>query len=145
MKNILLIMFVLFISCSSKENNKTSDDFVNSSDSVIINSVNNIKELDTIQRVSDSITEEKVVKVITDIKYLTKTVEKLKIEKLQLSKELKVSKQNVRIDTVFIETKKSFWGKEKKTVKIKSDIQIIETIDSTSTKQTLDTIINNKN
>jgi hypothetical protein len=140
MKKILLIMFVLLISCSPKESNKTSDNLVNSSDSVLVNSVNNIKVCDTVQRVSDSITQEKVGKVITKIKYLNNTVEKLKIEKLQLSRELKVSKQKVRIDTVFIETKKSFWGREKKTIKTKSDVQSVETIDSTSTKQTLDSI-----
>lgn len=133
-------MFVLLISCSPKESNKTSDNLVNSSDSVLVNSVNNIKVCDTVQRVSDSITQEKVGKVITKIKYLNNTVEKLKIEKLQLSRELKVSKQNVRIDTVFIETRKSFWGKEKRTIKTKSEVQSTETIDSTSTKQTLDSI-----
>jgi hypothetical protein len=140
MKKILLIMFVLLISCSPKESNKTSDNLVSSSDSVLVNSVNNIKVCDTVQRVSDSITQEKVGKVITKIKYLNNTVEKLKIEKLQLSRELKVSKQNVRIDTVFIETRKSFWGKEKRTIKTKSEVQSTETIDSTSTKQTLDSI-----
>lgn len=133
-------MFVFLFSCSPKESNKTNDNLINSSDSVLVNSVNNIKICDTVQRVSDSITQDKVVKVITKIKYLNTTVEKLKIEKLQLSRELKVSKQNVRIDTVFIETKKSFWGKEKRTIKTKSEVQSTETIDSTSTKQTLDSI-----
>jgi hypothetical protein len=56
------------------------------------------------------------------------------LKKLQLSKELKISKQNVRIDTVYIETKKSFWGKEKKTITTKTNSQDTESIDSTSTK-----------
>ena len=133
-------MFVLLISCSPKESNKTSDNLLNSSDSVLVNSVNNLKVCDTVQRVSDSITQDKVSKVIIKIQYLNNIVEKLKIEKLQLSRELKVSKQNVRIDTVFIETRKSFWGKEKRTIKTKSEVQSTETIDSTSTKQTLDSI-----
>lgn len=133
-------MFVFLFSCTPKETNKTTDNLVNSSDSVLVNSINNIKVCDTVQRVSDSITQGKVVEVITKIKYLNNTVEKLKIEKLQLSRELKVSKQNVRIDTVFIETKKSFWGKEKKTIKTKSDVQSIETIDSTETKEILDSV-----
>lgn len=133
-------MFVLLFSCSPKENNKTSDNLLNSSDSVLVNSVNNIKVCDTVQRVSDSFTQNKVGEVITKIKYLNSTVEKLRIEKQLLTKELKVSKQNVRIDTVFIETRKSFWGKEKKTIKTKSDAQSVETIDSTSTKQVLDSI-----
>ena len=119
-------MFFLLVSCGNNETKtiKTPD---NNVDSTIIKSINNIKVSDTIQRKSDSITQERIVKVITNINYLTNTVQKLKIEKLQLSK------QKVRIDTVFIETKKSFWGKEKKTITTKSDSQDIETIDSTRT------------
>jgi hypothetical protein len=119
-------MFFLLVSCGNNETKtiKTPD---NNVDSTIIKSMNNIKVSDTIQRKSDSITQEKIVKVITNIKYLTNTVKKLKIEKLQLSK------QKVRVDTVFIETKKSFWGREKKTITTKSDSQDIETIDSTTT------------
>ena len=133
MKNIILFIVFLLISCGNKEDNKIKNESIVIVDSAIVNSQNNIMVYDTVQKKSDSITHEKVVKVITDIKYLTNTVEKLKIEKLQLSKELKISKQNVRIDTVFIETKKSFWGKEKKTIKTKTDTQDIETIDSTTT------------
>lgn len=132
MRNIILFTVFLLISCGNKEDNKIKNKSIVIADSAIINSQNNIMVSDTVQKKSDSITHEKVVKVITDIKYLTNTVEKLKIEKLQLSK------QNVRIDTVFIETKKSFWGKEKKTITTKSDSQDIETIDSTTT--ILDTI-----
>jgi phage terminase small subunit len=141
MKKIILFMVFLLVSCSNKETDKSLK-INNSIDSTIIKSVNNIKISDTIQRKCDSITEEKVVKVITDIKYLTNTVEKLKIEKSQLTKELKISKQNVRIDTVFVETRKSFWGKEKKTITTKSGTQDVETIDSSSTK-VLDTITKN--
>ena len=133
-------MFILFISCSSKETNTIKDELISDSDSMIVKSSNNIMVSDTVQRVSDSITQDKVVKVITNIKYLTNTVEKLKIEKLLLSKELTVSKQNVRVDTVFIETKKSFWGKEKKTIKTKSDTIDIKKIDSTTIQKKLDTI-----
>jgi hypothetical protein len=126
MKIMLFFMFFLLVSCGNNETKtiKTPD---NNVDSTIIKSINNIKVSDTIQRKSDSITQERIVKVITNINYLTNTVQKLKIEKLQLSK------QKVRIDTVFIETKKSFWGKEKKTITTKSDSQDIETIDSTTT------------
>jgi hypothetical protein len=127
MRNIILFTVFLLISCGNKEDNKIKNESTVIADSAIVNSQNNIMVSDTIQKKSDSITHEKVVKVITDIKYLTNTVKKLKIEKLQLSK------QKVRIDTVFIETKKSFWGREKKTITTKSDSQDIETIDSTTT------------
>jgi hypothetical protein len=134
MKNIILFIVFLLISCGDKEDNKINNESIVIADSTIINSRNHIMESDTVQKKSDSITHEKVVKVITNIKYLTNTVEKLKFEKLQLSKELKISKQNVRIDTVYIETKKSFWGKEKKTITTKTNSQDTESIDSTSTK-----------
>jgi hypothetical protein len=127
MRNIILFTVFLLISCGNKEDNKIKNESTVIADSAIVNSQNNIMVYDTVQKKSDSITHEKVVKVITDIKYLTNIVEKLKIEKLQLSK------QKVRIDTVFIETKKSFWGREKKTITTKSDSQDIETIDSTTT------------
>ena len=127
MRNIILFTVFLLISCGNKEDNKIKNETIVIADSTIVNSRNHIMESDTIQRKSDSITQEKIVKVITNIKYLNNTVKKLKIEKLQLSK------QKVRIDTVFIETKKSFWGREKKTITTKSDSQDIETIDSTTT------------
>lgn len=130
-------MFFLLISCGNKEDNKIKNETIVIADSTIVNSRNHIMESDTIQRKSDSITQEKIVKVITNIKYLNNTVKKLKIEKLQLSK------QKVRVDTVFIETKKSFWGREKKTITTKSDSQDIETIDSTTTEKVLDTITKN--
>jgi hypothetical protein len=138
MRNIILFIVFLLVSCGNKEDNNIKNKTVVIADSTIVNSQNNIIVCDTVQKKSDSITHEKVVKVITNIKYLTNTVEKLKFEKLQLSKELKISKQNVRVDTVFIETKKSFWGREKKTITTKSDSQDIETVDSTTT--ILDTI-----
>jgi uncharacterized protein YcfL len=128
MRNIILFIVFLLISCGNKEDNKIKNETIIIADSTIVNSKNHIMESDTIQKKSDSITHEKVVKVITDIKYLTNIVEKLKIEKLELSK------QKVRIDTVFIETKKSFWGREKKTITIKSETNDSETIDSTVTK-----------
>jgi hypothetical protein len=127
MRNIILFTVFLLISCGNKEDNKIKNESTVIADSAIVNSQNNIMVYDTVQKKSDSITHEKVVKVITDIKYLTNIVEKLKIEKLQLSK------QKVRVDTIFIETKKSFWGREKKTITTKSDSQDIETIDSTTT------------
>ena len=140
MKNIFFLIIFLLVSCGGEKENQSQNESVMIADSTIVNSKNNIMVSDTVQKKSDSITEIKVVKVIKDIKYLTNTVEKLKIEKLQLSKELKISKQNVRVDTVFIETKKSFWGREKKTISVKSDVQTQEVIDSTSTEKVLDTI-----
>ena len=57
--------------------------------------------------------------------------------------ELKLSQENVkvRIDTVYIETKRNFWGKEKTTTSVKSDSTITSTIDSVLEKtEKIDTI-----
>lgn len=143
MKLLLGLLTILLLSCDNHQLKKDNTLIDNMSDSIILKSNNSILISDTLNKKSDSITTIKVTKVIKEIKYLTNTVEKLKIEKLQLSKELKVSKLNVRVDTVFIETKKSFWGKEKKTIKTTTDTKDVETIDSTTNK-VLDTIINNK-
>jgi hypothetical protein len=134
MKKFLFLLTLLLLSCNTNQSNDDKYLIDTTSDSIIIESNKSILMSDTLNKLSDSITHEKVVKVITNIKYLTKTVEKLKIEKLNLIKELKYSKENVRIDTVFVETKKSFWGKEKKTITTKTNSQDTESIDSTSTK-----------
>jgi seryl-tRNA synthetase len=143
MKLLLGLLTILLLSCDNHQLKNNDILIDNMSDSIILKSNNSILISDTLNKKSDSITTTKVTKIIKEIQYLTKYVEKLRIEKSELSKELKVSKLNVRIDTVFIETKKSFWGKEKKTIKTTTDTQDIETIDSITTK-VLDTININK-
>jgi uncharacterized protein YcfL len=69
MKNIILFIVFLLISCGNKEDNKIKNETVAIVDSTIVNSRNHIMESDTVQKKSDSITHEKVVKVITNIKY----------------------------------------------------------------------------
>jgi predicted solute-binding protein len=61
--------------------------------------------------------------------------------------ELKLSKENVivRIDTVFIETKKNFWGKEKTSINVTSETKSTEIIDSVlSEKKVIDTLNHQK-
>jgi hypothetical protein len=45
---------------------------------------------------------------------------------------LSTVKEKVRIDTVYIEKKKNFWGKEKTNTNVKSDSLVNESIDSTT-------------
>lgn len=134
MRIFLPLIIILLSSCGKNHSNDNQYLNESKSDSIITKSNKTILVSDTVNKISDSITTTKVDKVVKEIHYLTKYVEKLTIEKINLTKELTVSKQNVRIDTVFIETKKSFWGKEKKTITTKSDSQNIDTIDSTITK-----------
>jgi hypothetical protein len=114
---------------------------ITESDSIIVKSSKNIQVSDTVQKKSDLATEKKVAKVITEIRYLTKYVDRLKVEKLELFRELTLSKENVRVDTVYIETKKNFWGKEKTTVNSKTDTTFKEKIDTIVTEnQVIDTL-----
>jgi hypothetical protein len=130
MKKIIPLVILLLISCNKKEIKPTLP--TNNVDSIISNSSRNIEISNAVQKTSDSATEKKVIKIVKEIQYLTNFVEVLKLEKSSLLRELKVSKENVRVDTVFIETKKNFWGKEKTTINIKTDSTSIESIDTTS-------------
>ena len=143
MKKYVTLLLLLFVSCNNPKNDLQFEDIQNESDSVLMKSHEDILTSDTIQRKSDSSTKVKVFKVVTQIKYLTKEVEKFKTERISLMNELKLSKENVivRIDTVYIETKKNFWGKEKTSVNTKSETKSTEIIDSViSEKKIIDTL-----
>lgn len=143
MKKFILFLFVLFVSCNNSEIKSTVTVNDKKIDSLLINSGKNLQSADTIQKKSDSTTKLKVVKVITQIKYLTKEVEKFKTERITLMNQLRLAKESViiRIDTVFVETKKNFWGKEKTSVNTKSETKTNEIIDSTLLKkEVIDTL-----
>jgi hypothetical protein len=143
MKKFILFLFVLFVSCNNSEIESTVTVNDKKIDSLLINSGKNLQSADTIQKKSDSTTKLKVVKVITQIKYLTKEVEKFKTERITLMNQLRLAKESViiRIDTVFVETKKNFWGKEKTSVNTKSETKTNEIIDSTLLKkEVIDTL-----
>ena len=135
MRKILPFLFLAFLSCNDVETNNSVTPTSDELDSIITKSSITLKVSDTVQKKSDIATEKKVIKVVTQIKYLIKSVEKLKIEKLELVRELKSSKENVRIDTVYIETKKNFWGKEKTTINVKSDSTVKENVDTLTTEK----------
>ena len=136
MKKLTPFIFFLLASCGNPEPNSTLSNSEETLDSVISKSSKNIQISDTVQKKSDSATEQKVGKIVKEIQYLTKFVEVLRIEKQNLSRELSVSKKTMRIDTVFIETKKNFWGKEKTTVNTKSDSSSSEIVDSVNLVET---------
>jgi hypothetical protein len=143
MKKYVTLLLFLFVSCNNPKNDLQWEDINDKSDSVLMKSNKDILDADTIQRKSDSSTKVKVFKVVTQIKYLTKEVEKFKTERINLMNELKLSKENVivRIDTVFIETKKNFWGKEKTSINVTSETKSTEIIDSfLSEKKVIDTL-----
>jgi hypothetical protein len=126
MKKLTPLVFFVLASCGNPEPMEMSVTPEESIDSIISNSTKNIQISDTVQKTSNN-------EIVKDVQYLTKFVEILKNDKLRLNKELSISKMNVRIDTVFIEKKKNFWGKEKTTVNTKSDSISFDVIDSVDT------------
>ena len=132
MKKYILLLTLFVFSCNSPSDNQANTEII--MDSVIVKSQQNLQNSDLIQKKSDSVTKYKVFLII-------KEVEKYKIERSVILNQLKVAKENyiVRIDTVFIETKKNFWGKEKRSVSVKSDTSQTEFLDSSSIEQVIDT------
>jgi hypothetical protein len=130
MKKSLLIIGLFLFSCNNPEESVVSPVEV---DSVLVKSQQNLVTSDSIQKKSDSTTKEQVTKVIREFKILTNEVERFKTEKIQLMSLQKVNSEKIiyKIDTVYIEVEKNFWGKKKVTTSIKSDSSSIVTEDST--------------
>ena len=130
MKKFILLTFIFFTSCNQQLDTEVINN--TSTDSLLFNSEEHLKSADTLGQKTDSMTKEKVVKIVKEIKYLTNEVEKFRTEKFTLEKQLKVINEKViyRIDTVFIETQKNFWGKKKTTTTVNSDSSVIESLDS---------------
>lgn len=136
MKKFILFTVIFFVSCGQKIDTEIIDDI--STDSVLINSQQHLITSDSIQKKSDSTTKEQVIKVIRDFQILTNEITKYKTERLTLMNQLQLTTEKIvyRIDTVYIETKKNFWGKEKTQTSVKSDSTVTIGYDS---------LINNKN
>jgi hypothetical protein len=130
MKRILFILGLFFVSCNDLE---TSQEIIDGVDSVLIRSEQSLMTSDSIHKKSDSTTKDAVVKVIKDFKYLKTEIEKYKTERIQLMSIQNLSTEKIvyRIDTVYIETKKNFWGKEKTSTSVKSDSSTTTLIDTT--------------
>ena len=147
MKKYVTLLLFLFVSCNNPKNDLQFENIQNESDSVLMKSHEDIQFANTIHKKSDSITQVKVKKVVTQIKFFTTEIEKFKTERILLLNELKVAKENViiKVDTVFIETKKNFWGKKKTVTTVNSDSSIVENLDSSKLSvEKIDTLNNNQ-
>jgi len=113
---ILSLLLLLTIGCSSPqiEKEKTYEKI----DSIIHNSEVNIIRSDSVNRESEKSVAKKVDQTVNKI-------EGLKEEVSVLKQEIEVSRMAVKtvykVDTVYIETKKNFWGKSKTNTTIISD------------------------
>jgi len=129
MKKLLPIFILFLISCKSDVEEIVLEPLV--LDSVIENSKIGLDSAAIVSVKSDSVTKEKVTKVINNIQYLTREVEKYKEIELTLRKTVATEKIIYKTDTVFIEKKKNFWGKEKTNTTVKSDSVVDNKIDTT--------------
>jgi regulator of replication initiation timing len=127
MKKLLLLPLLFLLGCANEEANDLAEDV--EVDTVLENSQKHLDTATLVYHQSDSIAKEQVVKIVKEISYLNTEVEKYKEV---LSKQTIATEKIVyKIDTVYIETKKNFWGKEKTNTTIKSDSVITEKIDTT--------------
>lgn len=135
-------MALALVSCSTSNKNEESEMYVY--DTVLINSQNRLDTVTAINQKSDSLTKEKVVRIVSTIRYLANEVEKYKTEQIQLLNTQNVVTEKIiyKIDTVYIETEKNFWGRKKTTKSVKSDSLVSESVldSSFSTEILKDTI-----
>jgi regulator of replication initiation timing len=129
MKKLLLLSFLFLFSCKNQDQEVITKQMIEV-DNILESSQKHFDTAVVVYKQSDSIAKQQVVKIVKEISYLNTEVEKYKEV---LSKQTIASEKIVyKIDTVYIETKKNFWGKEKTNTTVKSDSVITEKIDTTS-------------
>ena len=128
MKKLLLLSFLFLFSCKNQDQEVITKQMIEV-DNILESSQKHFDTAVVVYKQSDSIAKQQVVKIVKEISYLNTEVEKYKEV---LSKQTIASEKIVyKIDTVYIETKKNFWGKEKTNTTVKSDSVITEKIDTT--------------
>ena len=127
MKKLLLLSILFLFSCKDK-GYEVTDEKIIETDNILENSQKHLDTATVVYNQSDSIAKEQVIKIVKEISYLNTEVEKYKEV---LSKQTIATEKIVyKVDTVYIETKKNFWGKEKTNTTIKSDSVITEKVDT---------------
>jgi hypothetical protein len=132
MKKLLFVLAILSIGCS---NEQVLVDTPSTADIALQKSAESVASAHRVSVKSDIATKKQITKVVFKIRYLTNEIIKFKTERLTLINQLSTVKEKVRIDTVYIEKKKNFWGKEKTSTTVKSDSLVNESIDSTTTSK----------
>jgi uncharacterized protein YcfL len=130
-KTIIALTLLSLVGCTSNETNTpppvegavAEAPIMDEADSIIMKAQQSADEL-------AAVTNETTEKVSSNVHKLT---EQIKVYEQQ-TKTIKAVKQVVVHDTVYIEKKKNFWGKEKTTINKVSDSTSTETTDSTTIK-----------
>jgi uncharacterized protein YcfL len=97
-------------------------------DSVLFKSQEHVKQAEIIQHKSDSIVHVKVQKKVKELRELNQRLVSLEHQPVLMAVSQPVE---VRVDTVYIEIQKNFWGKKKVRMYTKVDSSFIEIPDST--------------
>lgn len=116
MKILYITLLLLVAGCSSHQI-KTEANY-EKVDSIIKSSEVNLVRNDSVNREGEKVITQKINQTVAEIKGLK---EEVKIAKLAV-KTITVT----RVDTVYIETKKNFWGKTKTNIKSISDSTVVE-------------------
>ena len=128
MKLKSVLVALAFAGCTSSE---TATPVMTRTDSLMIESDSVIAKAECSSKVLDSVTTATAEKVTGNVDELTKTITNYE-NQIKAATKVRAVERIIR-DTVYIETKKSFWGKTKTSLSRKSDSSISEseTIDTT--------------
>jgi hypothetical protein len=135
MKQILVIIVALFLlSCGNNTTQEAVTNNTSAIDSLIMQSSKNLDSIQVLDKKTDSATKKTIVKIVREIRYLNDTIKYLgdtlaKYREILSTQTVSTEKVVYKIDTVYIETKKSFWGKQKTNTTVKSDSVITEKTD----------------
>lgn len=103
MKRTLVLCILLAAGCTTKQLTIVEPE-LQDIDSIVARSEHSIEEACTANQRVDSVVREGVVKINNHITEMNQQMQKLRVTQ-------KV--ETVRVDTVYVETKKNFWGREK--------------------------------
>jgi hypothetical protein len=126
-KNILLAC--LLVGCTTKTTTEAPE--ITYTDSLIAVSDSVMASAECSSKTLDSVTTATAEKVKDNVKVLTNTITNYETKIKAATKTITVEK--VIRDTVYIETKKSFWGKTRKSITTSSDSTVgqSEVVDTT--------------
>ena len=128
MKKLLLISVLFLFSCKNQKQEVITKQMIEI-DNILETSQKHFDTAVIVYQQSDSAAKQQVIKIVKEISYLNTEVEKYK--DVLKNQTIATEKVVYKVDTVYIETKKNFWGKEKTNTTVKSDSVITEKIDTT--------------
>ena len=116
MKKVLFFCVMFILGCRSEKVSDPIEVKIAEADSVIAHSEKVVVESFIVTKKVDSVVKHDIVQFFDELQQAKEEVKSLKsVQKIE----------KVRIDTVYIETKKNFWGKEKTKTTVISDSTVI--------------------